>query len=65
MLHTAQGIGDYVITPGYQPQLYYVAEASGIQNIRLLKKDELWAPSKDRHWPAVLSRDLTRKAFQS
>jgi tRNA threonylcarbamoyl adenosine modification protein YeaZ len=43
MLHTAQGFGDYVITPGYQPQLYYVAEANSIQNIRLLKKDELWA----------------------
>jgi len=54
MRHTAQGIDGYVITPGYQPQLYYVAEASSIRTIRLLQKDELWAlPEK-----AVIAHEL-------
>jgi tRNA threonylcarbamoyl adenosine modification protein YeaZ len=34
---------DYLITPGYQPELFYFAEASKLQEIRLMKKAELWS----------------------
>ena len=42
VLHEGMKDANYIITPGYQPELFYFAEASTPKEIRLLKKDELW-----------------------
>src|SRR6266404_5278805 len=43
VLHEEMMDATYIVTPGYQPELFYFAEAAAPRGIHLLRKDELWS----------------------